>query len=297
MKIMKFTGGLGNQMFQTAFSLLLQKNGYEVLSDTDLYKARHFRGGIDMNHGGFEIERVFGIHFDEATDKQVTKLGTRADTLVHRIHRKFFTKKSHVIEYSSEYHPKLLTDCRDQYLEGYWQNPKYFSGNEEFLRKAFSFKLPLSEKSQELKNRIEEINKKGTTVSIHVRRGDYLNSRELFVCGKKYFDGAVNKLFEEVKAVDSFIVFSDDIAWCRENLDLRGAPAVFVDWNHGQSSWEDIALMSLCSHNIIPNSSFSFWGAWLNANPAKKVIAPEIWNISGFAEVNDKDWILVPAGQ
>ncbi len=286
-------------MFQYAFSLVLKSHGETVLADIDLYKRHQFRGGIDMNHGGFELERVFALDIPKATLSQVNKLGTLADTFVHRVMRKFFTKKTHIIEYSSAYNPALLTDSRDLYLEGYFQNPRYFTGNEEKIKKAFSFVLSFNEQSKLLADEIERQKAAGCNmVSVHVRRGDYLNYPALNLCGKEYFDNAIKRMRELCSFSGNmrFVIFSDDIEWCKANLDFGTSRADFVCWNKGADSWQDIALMSKCSHNIIPNSSFSFWGAYLNSNPRKIVIAPEIWNANGFAEVNAPGWITVPVG-
>jgi hypothetical protein len=76
----------------------------------------------------------------------------------------------------------------------------------------------------------------------------------------------------------SFMILSDDIRYCRETIGLGGAPAAFVDWNGGAEAWQDMALMASCDNHIIANSSFSWWGAWLDPNPGKLVIAPSIWN-------------------
>lgn len=294
MKIVKYTGGLGNQMFQYSFSLALEKHGQQVFADTDLYRHNQVRGGIDLSHGGFEVARVFALDVKEAAEKDVYRLGNRANGFFERLRRKFFTKPTHVIEYDSVYHPQLLDDSRDLYLDGYWQNPEYFKGIEPEIKKAFSFKLPLNKASAVLAGELES--SAGKTCAVHVRRGDYLNSKSLFLCGKKYFDGALAKIKEITGGIDRFVIFSDDIEWCRNNLPLEGSAAVFVDWNRGPDSWQDIALMTMCHNAVIPNSSFSFWGAWLNRNPDAKIICPEIWNISGAKDIVPAGWITVPAG-
>lgn len=294
MKIVKFTGGLGNQMFQGAFSYVLMKHNQIVKADIDLYKTRVFRGGVDLNHGGYELERLFNINFPIATDSECEKLGTRADTFFHRVSRKFFTKKTHHIEYSSEYHPELLDDKTDSYLEGYWQNPKYYENYKDEIQKLFTFKLPLNQKSQAL---AKEIQSEANTVAVHVRRGDYLNHPTLFVCGKKYFENALRRTFETVPNVSHFIIFSDDIPWCKENLDFQNVKATFVDWNKERESWQDMALLSFCNHAIIPNSSFSWWGAFLNCNPNKKILVPNMWNTEGFTGAICNGWETIPVGK
>lgn len=289
MKIIKYTGGLGNQMFQYAFAYVLEKNGFEVLADTKLYKKPCVRGGVDLSHGDFEVARVFGLDIKEASDAQVKKLGDRAETFFQRLRRKFLTKKTHIIEYDSKFHPEHLTDPRDVYLDGYFQNPLYWKGYEDELKQKFTFKLEMNEKSKQLADSLSSIENK--TCAIHVRRGDYLNHKTLFVCDKKYFENAVSKMLELNPAIEKFVVFSDDMEWCKTNLDTYGKEKIFVDWNRGKDSWQDIALMSLCSNVIIPNSSFSFWGAWLNKNKNSTIICPEIWSTTGTCDIIPDRWI------
>ena len=293
-KIIKYTGGLGNQMFQYAFAYVLEQKGFEVLADTSLYKKPCVRGGVDLSHGDFEVARVFGLEYKEATDAQVKKLGDRAENFFERIRRKFFTKKTHIIEYDSKFHPEHLTDNRDLYLDGYWQNPRYWKSYEEELRKLFSFKLAMNEKSQVLTKELLAKKNHGKTCAIHVRRGDYLNHKTLFVCDSQYFKNAITRMLELCPSIERFIVFSDDIEWCKTNLDTAGREKVFVDWNRGKDSWQDIALMTACSNVIIPNSSFSFWGAWLNKNKDAVIVCPEIWSTSGADDMIVESWIKVP---
>lgn len=289
-KIIKYTGGLGNQMFQYAFAYVLEQKGFEVLADTSLYKKPCVRGGVDLSHGNFEAARVFNLNITEAEDKLVYSLGDRAENFFERLRRKFFTKKTHVIEYDSKFHAEHLTDMRDLYLDGYWQNPLYWKGYETELKKQFTFALPLNEKSQQLS---ALINSKTKTCSIHVRRGDYLNHKTLFVCDRPYFENAISKMLELVPQIQTFIIFSDDIDWCRKNIDTHGKEKIFVDWNSDKDSWQDIALMTNCANAIIPNSSFSFWGAWLNKNPDAVIVCPKIWSTSGSTDIIPDNWKTV----
>lgn len=115
-----------------------------------------------------------------------------------------------------------------------------------------------------------------TTVSIHIRRGDYLalSDRYINLALTDYYQRAIDEIKARVGNDFAFVVFSDDITWVMENMHL-GDRAVYVDWNTGENSWRDMVLMSQCSHNIMANSTFSFWGAFLNRNPDKIVIAPD----------------------
>lgn len=292
MKIIKYAGGLGNQMFQYAFQYVLEKKGFEVKADINLYLKPRFRHGVDLSHGSFAVSDVFGIDIKEASEEEVKRLGTRANTYLERIKKKFFRKSTHVVEYDSKFHPENLTDSRDLYFDGYFQNPRYWKGFEDEIKKQFSFKLPLNDKSKEFSVLLNS--NKNKTCAIHVRRGDYLNDTNLFVCDKKYFENAISKMLELCPQIEKFIIFSDDIEWCKSNLDTHEKEKLFVDWNRDKDSWQDIALMTECSNIIIPNSSFSFWGAFLNKNPGAKVICPEIWSNTGVKDQIVSDWITVP---
>jgi hypothetical protein len=149
-------------------------------------------------------------------------------------------------------------------LSGYFQSEKYFNHNRNSILDLFS----IDDNSKNyIKNKYDDIlNKK--TCSVHVRRGDYLNLPNHHpVCSLDYYNKTI-----EMMDVDLFLVFSDDIEWCRKNF--IGDKFIFIDEN---PDYIDIWLMSLCDNNIIANSSFSWWGAWLNQNENKTVIAPKQW--------------------
>ncbi len=273
MTIVKIQGGLGNQMFQYAFAKNLEKKGFDVFLDTSLYKKGLSRGGINYTHNGFELERLFSISYKEASVQQTKKLATLPTSIFMRFRRKYITKKTHYIDKVFKYTPKIYDTTDDIYLEGYWQTEKYFSDIENEIRSTFSFTKPISEKSQSTVEQIQS----NTAASIHVRRGDYLQGGIHDVCTKTYYNNAISHAIASAK-IQVFFVFSNDIEWAKENLNFNTIPAVYVDWNTGKDSWQDMYIMSQCSVNIIANSSFSWWAAWLNANKDKKIIAPSIWN-------------------
>jgi len=134
--------------------------------------------------------------------------------------------------------------------------------------------------TEEKNIRLLESMKNRNTVSIHVRRGDYIEHPTLGgVCNLKYYLNSIKYIKANVQD-PFFIIFSNDIAWCKDSLDLDNS--VYVDWNTGTSSFKDMQLMSLCKNNIIANSSFSWWGAWLNDNNNKIIVCPNKW-------LNDKN--------
>jgi hypothetical protein len=169
----------------------------------------------------------------------------------------------------------------DVYLHGYWQSEKYFTDIEKQLRQDFAFPAPTG-RNAELSDEIQS----GTSISLHVRRGDYLNFSAHTVCSQEYYQAAVKELLGKVEGDPRIYVFSDDPEWARENLKFSVSTEV-VDHNSGAADFEDMRLMSLYKHNIIANSSFSWWGAWLNANKQKHVIAPKDW--FGDPKMNNPD--------
>jgi hypothetical protein len=134
------------------------------------------------------------------------------------------------------------------------------------------------------------------SISIHVRRGDYLNHESYKnICGLNYYCSAI-RYIKTLIMDPFFIVFSDDILWCKENLNniLSDTSVIYVDWNTGKESYKDMQLISNCKHNIIANSSFSWWGAWLNTFPNKIIIAPKKWlntNIESTPRI--ANWLLM----
>jgi hypothetical protein len=172
------------------------------------------------------------------------------------------------------YYPDWLNLPDDLYLSGYFQSEKYFGTIQDKIRQWYTPSKPLDDKNAAL---LAEMKTK-ESVSLHVRRGDYTAASFNSFFGTlpdDYYQRAVAHINQQIKA-PAFYIFSDDIAWCKANLKVGDSP-VFVDHNRGDDSFKDVLMMSGCKHNIIANSSFSWWGAWLNADPSKTVIAPTKW--------------------
>lgn len=275
-------GGLGNQMFQYAFLCYLQSAGNDVeLNISDFQVHSH--------HNGFELERIFGI--TGPYNYSVSKIGTNNNSLFIRSLKKLLHAR---IVNQNEYYENInLSNIPLKKIEqnilfyGYWQNKKYLKCVREKLKSDFSFPT-LNDKNKVLYEKI----KNKDSVSVHIRRGDYLKDESLSsICDIVYYKEAI-KLCQ--KRIDDpvFVFFSDDIKWCRDNF--HNLKAIFVDWNTGVESYRDMQMMSLCSHNIIANSTFSFWGAWLNNNMEKIVIAPVKWTTSfGSKRICEDNWILI----
>ncbi len=202
-------------------------------------------------------------------------------------------------EHSLKFNSEVFEVKQPAYFEGFWQSEKYFNNTDELIRKSLFFKKHLSPESQKISELIIE---EENPVSVHIRRGDYVSSKttnELHgICSVKYYQQAI-KLIKEKTADPHFYFFSDDPEWVKENLLPASGSATLVQNNAGSDSWQDMVLMSKCSHHIIANSSFSWWGAWLNADQRKLVIAPEDWFSSKTAYFDDEDivpesWIRLP---
>ncbi len=289
MKIVEFKGGLGNQMFQYAFYRALLHRGFQVKADIRSYDRY-------QQHNGFELERIFGIQLDLANEKECIHSGFPRSYFIHRVlkrmglpvaKRYIDVEGGEALRYSSELLSNLPEHC---YLTGYWQCEKWFSEVHEEVRSHFTF----SETDLDDGNRalLEEI--RGTrSVSLHVRRGDYNNIPMMQnICMLEgYYRPAIDFL-QKRKSDLRFFVFSDDIPWCKENLKLEHC--CYVDCNRGSWSYRDMQLMSSCKHNIIANSTFSWWGAWLNRNPEKLVIAPPRFLNTGEREdIIPGGWIKI----
>lgn len=245
-------------------------------------------------HQGFELQRVFEGPFGIASKAAVRDvLGWQSSAGIRRVLSRHpfsrFRTERFVLEPHFQYWPGINSLPRDCYLSGYWQSEKYFAAVDAQIRADFTFRQPLNGQNAELARQMEMVN----SVSLHVRRGDYASNPKTTathgVCSLDYYRGAIRHVGERVQQ-PQFYIFSDEIEWVKSNLDV-GFPCVYVQHNTGAGSYNDMRLMSLCQHHIIANSSFSWWGAWLNASPNKIVVAPKKW----FAINNDtKD--LFPSG-
>jgi hypothetical protein len=204
------------------------------------------------------------------------KMLTKACPFIQK-HRAFFMRFGLFTDtYAILYQPAFDSLKGNVMLSGYFQNEKYVKGAEADIRNAFIFRHPLEEKNKHVARLLTSTE----SVSVHIRRGDYVqnaNAASNFItCDASYYEKAVTYLCENVNN-PSFYIFSDDFDWVKENLNFGSHPVSFIDWNRGNKSYIDMQLMSLCKHNIIANSSFSWWGAWLNANPDKVVACPAEW--------------------
>ena len=176
------------------------------------------------------------------------------------------------------------------YLHGYWQSERYFEHAKERLRADLRLTEPLDAANEAM---VAQIRATHAPVSVHVRRGDYLGDGGFAACPPDYYSAAVDRLSQEIGQPLTCFVFSNDPDWARTHLDL-GTETVVVDINDETKGHFDMHLQSLCAHNIIANSTFSWWGAWLNDTLEKRVIAPKTWfapGKPGNPDICPPEWI------
>lgn len=266
MVIVKLIGGLGNQFFQYAVGRSLSvANKCELKLDATGFKEYKLHK-YSLNN--FNIKEVF------ATDDELKYFTAKPNWLISK-YAPFLTSKKYVPEGEFGYHGRILKLKGDVYLEGYWQTEKYFQSIQKMIRDEFSVRHEISGIDFEIAKKMKEVN----SVSIHVRRADYVSNPQAKAmhgnCSLEYYQKAVDLISKSVEK-PVFFVFSDDYEWVKDNVHT-GFETIFVHHNNADKNYEDLRLMSTCKHNIVANSSFSWWGAWLNNNPAKIVVAPKKW--------------------
>jgi hypothetical protein len=295
MTIIKLKGGLGNQLFQYAYGrLIAARRGEELKLDKDILGAKKdtYRAyGLDN----------FNIQAELATPEEI-KAAKYPLGNFSRIWRLIKAKVFRI--YHIGYECRMLKPY-SKYLDGYFQSYKYLDLQRAQLLKEISLKEDLSRKYGAL---ISEMAASGS-VAVHIRRGDYVSDAKTkkahFVCDLAYYERAMEmmkkkinesreNISEENILVPIFYIFSDDISWAKENLKVS-EKLVFVS-NPELKDYEELMLMSGCQNNIIANSSFSFWSAWLNQNPNKIVIGPKKWNNkypAAYRDLMPKEWIKI----
>lgn len=273
MKIILFKGGLGNQMFQFVFYNYIKNGNKENIYG---YYGKKYLN----NHNGFEIDKVF-----ENINLPKESILSNIIVNIYRI-KNVILRLNKSIGYING---NNLRTKNTLVYDGYWQNLIFFNNDTISL-----FKYVEIETNDVNNSSLLKLIKDTQSISIHIRRGDYLNFSDIYgnICDKNYYNKAIER-FKEFKDV-IYIFFSDDVNWVKGEFS-HISNSIFVDWNTGSNSYIDMYLMSNCKHNIIANSSFSWWGAYLNNNPDKIVIAPKKWFKSKLEDPNifPPDWIRI----
>lgn len=291
MIVVKLIGGLGNQMFQYAFGKSLSvKHQTELKLDTSFLLDRSPKDNFTFRD--YELN-VFKIDAAIAGAEEVKRFEAKGrgkkllDLLA--LYFPFFSFKCYLREPYFQFFKKALDAPVNTYVDGYWQSEKYFKHIESKLREEFTPKVAVSLKTIQLAGEIKQNN----SVSIHVRRSDYITNTHIHnyhgTCNEDYYYEAIKIVASKI-STPKFYVFSDEPEWFKKNIKIN-FPVEYIEHNVGDKSYEDLYLMSLCRHNIIANSSFSWWGAWLNANTDKIVIGPANW----FKDTSKNTQDLLPS--
>lgn len=267
MVIVQLIGGLGNQMFQYAMARHLAEKNSTILKldlfEFETYKLRRY--GL----------HCFNIQENVATRQEIENI---QGTLLQ--------------ENSKCFDSGALKRTGDIYIQGYWANEKYFIDIRDVLLKEFVVKHDQNYLNKNISEQILSVN----SVSLHIRRGDYVHNpvmNKIFrICGSDYYMPAIKHIAGRVKA-PHFFIFSDEPDWVKRNFHIT-FPHTIIDCNGQDRDYEDLRLMSRCKHNIIANSSFSWWAAWLNDNSDKIVVAPKQFfknRAMNNNEIFPKTWI------
>lgn len=280
MIIVNLKGGLGNQLFQYALGKHLSvKLNTPLALDVSGFAADPLR---NYRLDSFNINAQL---VSPVTNSFQQKLINRFRSPKNPLNRFFQRKHLMVRENGFPFQENILNSPDHSYLDGYWQTEKYFLPIEQIIRQELTLAQPLPPHLQELKARIHNTN----SVSLHVRRGDYANNPVTTayhgLYSAEWYANAAAQIQQAIPEAH-FYVFSDDYEWVTNNIKLTG-PCTFIKPSPDGQEAQDLYVMSQCKHNIIANSSFSWWAAWLNANPGKKVIAPSKWFVGDHSDTRD----------
>ncbi len=271
MIIIQLKGGLGNQMFQYALYLELLHRGKTVKIDDET--------GFVNDKLRIPVLQRFGIEYEKATKEEIIDLTDSKMDIFSRIRRKLTGRKTFRIDEKEGIFDPSILELENAYLVGYWQSDKYFSTPEVMtqIQEAFGRRPQEIMHDSVSWSTLQQI-ECSESVSIHVRRTDYLDKEHIMIhnlCSETYYKNAIMKVRREhPNAV--FFIFTDDKEWCRDHF--KGHNFINVELQEGENTdVADLLLMSKCKHHIMANSSFSWWSAWLNDSPEKMVIAPERW--------------------
>jgi hypothetical protein len=302
MIIINFKGGLGNQLFQYAAgcALLLRQQEKNTSVNKDNYAENKDLSSIlklDITgygeNNGIDTMRhyslsPFNIKAEIATRKEIRKLKYPYG-IISKGWR--FFKAKVLRQFNTNFHQRIFDARGPLYLDGFFQTEKYFKDKEKEIRADLTLKNPLGQEAQKASARIQNA---GNSVSLHVRRGDYVSdpktNQRHGLCGPNYYSQALERMTSKIGKDITVFVFSDGIDWVKENMPIP-FPAVYVSSSE-IADYEELIIMSQCHHHIIANSSFSWWGAWLNPRPDKVIIAPSQWVRTTRFDLKD----IVPSG-
>lgn len=278
--IVSFQGGLGNQLFQYAFMRYITLSGKKGRADLSRYIYPHVMK--------FVLEDIFDEIYFERCNPYVREDYINNEEIYNEIILPDTT--------GEEFFNQNIKDIDYGYIDGFFQSSFFVESIRKYLLSELKFpKVEDFGMQKYLKKIVNE-----NAVAIHIRRGDYMieGNQKLFggICTKNYYLQAIEIMKKNIEN-PLFIFFSDDISYVKENYIIE--EAIYVDSKEFEcyKDWYDMYLMSKCKHNIIANSTFSWWGAWLNTNSEKIVIAPSKWlNVETYTDICPKEWIRIYGG-
>jgi hypothetical protein len=286
MIIVRIFSGLGNQLFHYALGRALAERHQTTLK-------------LDLASLGYDKQPAYGLrHFNiQAQPASLLEVAPfcwnpRWGTVrrgLRKVLRELFFRRWHIARHlQMPFDPQVFETRLPVYVVGYWQSEKYFAGVARQVREELTLRSPLSTGAQAMLREIRA----GPGIGLHVRRTDYVTAANLKLygaCSPGYYAAAIEHIRARQRAPRLF-VFSDDIAWVKENLPLPG-PVTYRD-ERGLGDYEDLYLLSQCTHQVIANSTFSWWAAWLNPNPDKLVVGPRPW----FRDPSYNSEDIIPQG-
>lgn len=279
MLIVRAMGGLGNQLQQYALYRKLEHIGKDVRLDISWFRNEALQAAMAAGRE-LELDYLNPLPYKVASGEEIRsvlgRLWEEPEGFAGKIRRKLHPSSSASFEENDMYHEQIFT-MDDKYLVGYWACEKYYADIMDALRAEITFPhsadSEVEGRNREMMRQMEET----CSVSVHIRRGDYLDdiNRALFggICTEDYYQKAIEYMRERYPDA-RFFIFSDDIPYVREHY--QGEGYQIIDWNHGKNSFYDMMLMSRCKHNICANSTFSFWGARLNPHTGKVMVRPSV---------------------
>ncbi len=281
MVIVKLMGGLGNQLQQYAFYRKWRALGCEARLDTSWFERIRKDAEKGPTYRTLELNRLGGISYEEASPEDIRALCGRSldeqPSFAAKVKRKLHVGTDPVYRENQMYDADIFS-LDNRYFDGFWACEKYYADILQALRDEITFPAPQDSELCEKNNNLIRQMESAPSVSVHIRRGDYLEpeTRALFggICTEAYYRAAIEYAREKFPGA-TFFYFSDDAPYVRAKLQGRDN-AVVVDWNTGENSFYDMMLMSRCRCNICANSTFSFWGARLNAHADRLAIRPGI---------------------
>ena len=295
MIIVKIFQGIGNQLCQYAYGRARGLDlGVEFKIDNSYYINYS-----EVTQYGFTYKRDYGLdHFNilnnVASEEEIRKVKTvdGSNRITYYINKKLherapYYRKRWVKEKETVFDPNLLRIKDNTYVEGYFVSELYFRKHRNVILKEFTLKNPVNEKNAEVIKRMQNTD----SVCISIRRTNFLANPIMNVCREQYYTDGLKAMADMLGKNMRVFIFSDDNEWVLNNYKIPYEHE-FVTHNF-PDFYEDLRLMTYCRNHVIPNSTFSWWGAWLTQNEDKKIIAPKIWLNSDedYSTVIPESWI------